>query len=314
MRASVGDDGEVQICIEDSGPGIPQENRQELFAKYNSSLLLRQGSGIGLHLSKKLMEIMDGDLYLDESYNSGIEGCPGTCFLVDMKCKALEIDIEAARVPLEMVGLSPPPEKGEEASATISSNATSESAALANSDSIRNSSSGPPPESALQAQLSMRHALQKQGNAASTELPDDIMILFVDDDAMLRKLFMRAVKKAAPSNWTIKDASSGEMALELCEKVKFDLVFMDQYMATADNQLLGTETIQALRAKGENCRICGLSANDLRDAFINAGADDFVLKPIPCKVVDLQRLLRKILVPPSASVRQSCVQPSLHDK
>ena len=306
MRAGVGGDGQVQIYVEDSGPGIPQEKRQELFAKYNESLLLRQGSGIGLHLSKKLMEIMDGDIYLDESYHSGIEGYPGTRFVVDMKCKALEIDIEAVRAPLELVRLSPLHDKMEEASAAISSNATNESLGPANSDSIRNCHGEPPPEGALraQAQLSMGHILQKQDNTASTELPDDLMVLFVDDDAMLRKLFMRAVKKAAPANWTIKDAPSGEVALEVCEKEKFDLVFMDQYMATTDNQLLGTETIQALRSKGVDCTICGLSANDLRDAFINAGADDFVLKPIPCKIVDLQRLLRKILVSSSAPVRR----------
>ena len=46
-------------------------------------------------------------------------------------------------------------------------------------------------------------------------------------------------------------------------------------------QLLGTETVAALRAKGVNCRICGLSANDMEDQFLKAGADFFIMKPIP---------------------------------
>ena len=49
-------------------------------------------------------------------------------------------------------------------------------------------------------------------------------------------------------------------------------------MASVEKQLLGTETAQSMRMKGLKSKICGLSANDLRDAFINAGADDFILK------------------------------------
>jgi hypothetical protein len=53
-------------------------------------------------------------------------------------------------------------------------------------------------------------------------------------------------------------------------------------MASTEKQLLGTETIRALRAKGFKNKICGLSANDIEQSFISAGADCFILKPIPC--------------------------------
>ena len=84
--------------------------------------------------------------------------------------------------------------------------------------------------------------------------------------------------------WNISEASSGETALRMCEELQpeqYDLIFLDQYMASVDKQLLGTETAQAMRTKGVSGRICGLSANDLRDTFINSGANDFVLKPMP---------------------------------
>ena len=42
-------------------------------------------------------------------------------------------------------------------------------------------------------------------------------------------------------------------------------------------------------------KICGLSANDMRDAFVNAGADDFILKPMPCKPPELKKTLIRIL-------------------
>ena len=68
-----------------------------------------------------------------------------------------------------------------------------------------------------------------------------------------------------------------------------------RYMASVNKQLLGTETAQAMRTKGIDSKICGLSANDLREAFINAGADDFILKPMPCKVEDLKQVLKRVL-------------------
>ena len=43
--------------------------------------------------------------------------------------------------------------------------------------------------------------------------------------------------------------------------------------------------------------VCGLSANDLRDSFLSAGANAFVLKPIPCKPDDVKSMLKKILKP-----------------
>ena len=307
MRADVGVDNQVRIYVEDSGPGISPKKRKELFAKYQESLdLLNQGTGIGLNLSKKLMQIMKGDLYLDDSYHSGIEGCPGACFVVDLKIGAMDLDVEAALTtvdaPIEWMGQSPPSNKTDEASAAFSSVGTSESTDGPNLDSI-----GTPQEGAVRLLPSIGHQ-QDQSNTAPTELPDDLTVLFVDDDAMLRKLFMRAVKKVAPPTWKIQDVSSGEMALQLCETTKFDLIFLDQYMASVDKQLLGTETAQAMRAKGLECTICGLSANDLRDAFINSGADDFILKPMPCKASDLQKVLLRILFPTNGSMRGSFVQ------
>ena len=128
-----------------------------------------------------------------------------------------------------------------------------------------------------------------------TELPDHMNVLFVDDDAILRKLFSRSVKRVAP-NWTMKEASNGESALQLLDKGhRFDLIFVDQYMASIDKQMLGTETILEMRAQGVTCRLFGLSANDLEDEFIASGADGFVIKPFPTETDALKsELLRAV--------------------
>jgi len=66
-------------------------------------------------------------------------------------------------------------------------------------------------------------------------------------------------------------------------------------MASVDRQLLGTETIRALRAKGVKSIICGLSANDLEQPFLKAGANAFLMKPFPCTKNELQNELVRIL-------------------
>lgn len=67
-------------------------------------------------------------------------------------------------------------------------------------------------------------------------------------------------------------------------------------MASVEKQLLGTETASAMRSRGVQSVICGLSANDIRDSFIRAGADHFLLKPMPCKPNDLKKVLGDLLL------------------
>eukprot|EP00538_Stauroneis_constricta_P006123 CAMPEP_0119570798 /NCGR_PEP_ID=MMETSP1352-20130426/43792_1 /TAXON_ID=265584 /ORGANISM="Stauroneis constricta, Strain CCMP1120" /LENGTH=1721 /DNA_ID=CAMNT_0007620471 /DNA_START=89 /DNA_END=5254 /DNA_ORIENTATION=- len=76
----------VRLYVEDSGPGISEENRKHLFSKFQQSLdVTTQGVGIGLCLCKNLLDIMGGDIWLDESFDSGIPGQPGTRFVIDLK-------------------------------------------------------------------------------------------------------------------------------------------------------------------------------------------------------------------------------------
>jgi CheY-like chemotaxis protein len=86
LRAWEHSDGYICLAIEDSGPGIPMEKRQNLFNRFQSSLdSLAQGTGVGLNLCKSLVEAMGGGIYLDNSYSSGVEGCPGARFVTALK-------------------------------------------------------------------------------------------------------------------------------------------------------------------------------------------------------------------------------------
>lgn len=255
LRAQTTDDG-IIIYVEDSGPGIPEEKREKLFSRFQDALdELQQGTGIGLSLCKKLVDLMEGSITLDDSYHSGLAGKPGAKLDIKIKCDIINI---------------------EELSLT------------------EEESEGSLPMQTFDEEAPLVKNIEKFGEV--TELPDSLTTLFVDDDVVLRKLFSRALKRIRP-NWIVHEAASGESALVMVESESYDIIFMDQYMTSVDKQLLGTETIRALRAKGINCNICGLSANDMEEPFKSAGADTFMIKPFPCKpeplTIELLRVLNK---------------------
>ena len=128
------------------------------------------------------------------------------------------------------------------------------------------------------------------------DLPDSLSVLFVDDDIILRKLFARAIKRCAP-NWSVQEVASGESAVRMIDQEQsFDVIFMDQYMAgVGRKQLLGTETVRLLRSKGVSSFVCGLSANQLEASFIEAGANAFIMKPLPADPKQLGTILSEIL-------------------
>jgi len=107
-------------------------------------------------------------------------------------------------------------------------------------------------------------------------------------------MFSRAIKRVAP-DWQVFEATNGETALRQIEDSYYDLIFVDQYMASIQKQLLGTETARALRCKGFTGVICGLSANLMEESFINAGANAFMTKPFPCDEIPLKHELCRIL-------------------
>mmetsp|Transcript_5570 Transcript_5570/g.8534 ORF Transcript_5570/g.8534 Transcript_5570/m.8534 type:complete len:862 (+) Transcript_5570:152-2737(+) len=244
LRAAVVDE-HVEISVEDSGPGISKERRSKLFSRFQESLdSLNQGTGMGLSLCKTLVDLMGGEILLDEHFDSGIEECPGTRFTVRLKIPPIQIEsIDFDKIESNLV---PHQDKDDGAdSNTISS--SQDELPLITKESVQ-------------------------------ELPDNLSVLIVDDDLILRKLLTRSLRRVAPT-WSIQEAANGETALTLTDTDTFDLIFLDQYMASVEKQLLGTETAFALRAKGITSRICGLSANNLEDAFLESGANSFLLKP-----------------------------------
>jgi signal transduction histidine kinase len=173
FRAAVVD-GLVELYVEDSGPGIPDEKRGALFEKFQTSAL-SEGTGVGLNLCMNLSQLMNGDISLDEDYDSGVPGSPGSRFVVKLNSRPLS------------------------------------------TETILKSS-------------------QMEGNQGSCELtcqPDEnrsvlsetLSVLFVDDDTILRKLFLRSLQKVVPA-WSAQEAACGEAALQLVDSEHFDVMYV----------------------------------------------------------------------------------------
>jgi len=184
----------VQISVEDSGPGIPKEKRGDLFGRFQNIRLdkARQGTGVGLFLSSKLVQKMGGELFLDEGYKSTLEGSPGARLVIDLKQPPMEIK----------------PSKTEEATINESSFEDLEA-----------------PKPKLDASATTPISVPV---SVEQELPENFSVLFVDDDLILRKQSARAMGRLRP-NWVVRQAASGESALKILETESFDIIFMDQY-------------------------------------------------------------------------------------
>jgi signal transduction histidine kinase len=67
-----GDGGKVDILVEDDGPGIPQEQRGDLFTRgARLDTTGKPGTGLGLAIVRDVAQIYGGSVTLEESADLG---------------------------------------------------------------------------------------------------------------------------------------------------------------------------------------------------------------------------------------------------
>jgi signal transduction histidine kinase len=71
---AVQDDGEVRVSVADTGPGIAPEDRELIFEEFRQTeagIGQREGTGLGLALSKRLVELHCGRIWVDSELGKG---------------------------------------------------------------------------------------------------------------------------------------------------------------------------------------------------------------------------------------------------
>jgi PAS domain S-box-containing protein len=93
--------GQISLCfsVSDTGPGIAKEKQDEIFNTFsqadNSVSRLHGGTGLGLTISKQLVELMGGEIWVESEPGSG------AVFHFTVCCKQAELRVQKLQFPLE---------------------------------------------------------------------------------------------------------------------------------------------------------------------------------------------------------------------
>src|SRR5665213_288730 len=67
-------DGEVQTSVTDTGPGIALEDQERIFEEFHQTdvgVQQREGTGLGLALSRRLVELHGGRIWVESALGHG---------------------------------------------------------------------------------------------------------------------------------------------------------------------------------------------------------------------------------------------------
>jgi CheY-like chemotaxis protein/anti-sigma regulatory factor (Ser/Thr protein kinase) len=94
----------LMVEVEDSGPGIPDEDRKRIFEPFQQAVagVKSGGTGLGLAISRKFVEMMGGELTVTSEVGVG------SCFRFDLLLKpTAEVARRDKRASRRIVGLEP---------------------------------------------------------------------------------------------------------------------------------------------------------------------------------------------------------------
>jgi signal transduction histidine kinase/CheY-like chemotaxis protein len=219
----------VKFEVEDTGIGISDEQLSRVFERFSQATAQTQaiygGNGLGLAISKRLVELMGGSIGVTSKLGQG--------------------SLFWFKIPLVATQPQRP--------------------ALANAQ-------------------------------RSLDLQQGAWQFLIVDDVAMNRLLLRQILTLEFPKASMTEASDGVQALEALQSQHFDVVFMDMIMPHMDGIETSQHIRQELSKEESNTPILGLSANVNavdRERFIQAGANDFLLKPYDRQA--LMEVIEKLL-------------------
>ncbi len=107
-------------------------------------------------------------------------------------------------------------------------------------------------------------------------------ILIVDDNSnnrLILRLMLDEYEELNDVKFDIQEAEDGQIAIDMCQANKFDIVFMDIMMPNVD----GLHATKAIRETDDKVMIIAVSAVDDAErmkVILNNGAEDYINKPV----------------------------------
>jgi two-component system, NtrC family, sensor kinase len=71
LRSGFADDRQVYFEIEDSGPGIPEEQLKQIFEPFFTTKAEGQGTGLGLYIARQVVEVHGGEMSVVSTVGTG---------------------------------------------------------------------------------------------------------------------------------------------------------------------------------------------------------------------------------------------------
>ena len=344
----------LAIQIRDTGIGMSQQQQRQLFQPFNqadTSISRRYGgTGLGLVITQKLVQQMDGSIEVDSSLEQGSrftvtlgmrlasqphDESRAAISLQDQSILLVEADpwsraaceaqLQEWRMQVTSVGsLSEAASRGLETVTTLLIGLSSTPDLLAlqqqlsqlpvrysrllfllNSHEPRlqeqllalgasHCLSKPVPHSKLLAALTLNHAATAnapQPVTSRSKLP--LNVLAVDDNPANLKLITAMLGDLVAE---VHSCQNGRQAVELAQRLEFDLIFMDIQMPILD----GISATQTIRQEGCNQQtpIIAVTAHAIpgeRERLMAQGMDEYLAKPID--EAQLEKLLRQFTQP-----------------
>lgn len=240
-------DGQLVLQVKDTGNGIPADKQERIFERFYQGDDEHLGSGIGLSLVQRLVELHHGRIELESR-----EGA-GSTFTISLPCD------EKAYKPEEKAG-------DNHGTATEEIHTTNLQEMYA-------------------VDLDGTAGLGKDAENVpeeNSEKQRDENILIVEDNTDIRQYLADELGR----NYSVWQAENGEQALELLKKQPIDLVLTDVMMPVMDGLQLCKHIKQNLSTCHIPVIILSAKA-DIKEQLegLQVGADDYIPKPFAMNVV-----------------------------
>ena len=260
----------LTFTVKDTGQGIRKEDISQLFTMYgqvdSKKNYGKEGTGIGLAISKYFIEEMGGNVRVESSYGKGST----FSFILPQELGTAPVSEPVCNVADTTDNL---------AENHASDFACSDSQILTNDvSSLAHSSS------------------QTFGNNSVFFTAPNARILLVDDNEINREVVKAMLE---PTKIIIEEASDGQEAVNMVLTSSYDLILMDSHMPV----MSGEEATAQIRKNEKRSTfkrhipIIALTADAIsgvRERLLQSGMDDYIEKPIDSGV--LFKTLRKYLV------------------